>query len=371
MTRGSPNRGALLASMMAILLAWIADAAAHTSGTTGFARITVHGQTVRYSLTLSGETLAALPGLAAAARPGAIQDPGALADLVARKIAIAADGRACAPTPGTVQPPTADRSTAVVIVDYACAAPVRELSVRDDLFDALGGDYHTLAHFERSAADAGRGEQFVFEPDRRATTVRMSPTDAQPTPARSGLGAMYSYIRLGLEHILLGYDHILFVVALMLRGGRFLPLLAIVTAFTVAHSITLSLAVLDLMTLPARLVEPVIALSIAYVALENMVMRRQPSRRWAVSFVFGLVHGFGFAGALTELDLPRQGLVSALLGFNIGVEIGQAMVVAVLLPPLLWAQRFTWRSRAVTATSAILLVAGLALLVERTLLTTS
>lgn len=358
MTRAS------FALAITILLAWVAAAAAHTSGTTGFARITVHGQTVRYSLTLSGETLAA-------GRAGGNADILALADLVARKVAIAADGRACAPTPGTVQPPTADRAAALVIVDYACAAPVRELEVRDDLFDALGGDYHTLAHFERSAADTGRGEQFMFEPDRRVTRVRMVAAEAGTPQARSDANAMLSFIRLGLEHILLGYDHILFVIALMLRGGRFLSLLAIVTAFTVAHSITLSLAVLDLMTLPARLVEPVIALSIAYVALENMVMRQQPSRRWAVSFVFGLVHGFGFAGALAELNLPRQGLVSALLGFNIGVEIGQALVIAVLLLPLLWAQQFTWRSRAVTAASAILLVAGLALLVDRTLLPSS
>src|SRR5258706_2046647 len=105
----------------------------------------------------------------------------------------------------------------------------------------------------------------------------MATGTAAAPPARSGLATGAAFIRLGVEHILLGYDHILFVIALMLRGGRFLSLLAIVTAFTLAHSITLALAVLDLVSIPARVVEPAIALSIAYVALENLLLRRQPS----------------------------------------------------------------------------------------------
>jgi hypothetical protein len=341
-----------VAAVFVLLLASTGGATAHTSGTTGYARISVHGQTVRYSLSLGAETLGVAPGL------------DALPDLVAGKIAIAADGRACAPTPGTVIPPPPDRGTVVVVVDYACAAPVGELAVRDDLFDALGADYHTLASFERAG---GGAEQFVFQPDRRETRVRIAAAGAESEPIRSSLGVGLAFVGLGIEHILLGFDHILFVIALILRGGRFASLLAIVTAFTIAHSITLALAVLEVVSIPARVVEPVIALSIAYVAMENMVMRHQASRRWAVSFVFGLVHGFGFAGALAELGLPRQGLVPALIGFNLGVELGQALIIGILLLPLLWLQRFAWRGRAVTAASAVLLVAGLALLVDRTL----
>jgi len=343
------KRICLLLTGLALLCVGVADA--HTGGTTGFAKVSVHGKTVRYSLSLTTDTLSA-SGLAVG------KDDDALAALVARKVAVSADGQSCAPVPGTVTPPTPDRSNAVIVVHYACAAPVSELTVRDDLFDALGTDYHTLASFDRQAGP----EQFIFQPDRREARMRMA--DAAPGgPAPSGLLA---FIGFGIEHILLGFDHVLFVVALVLRGGRFTALLAIVTAFTVAHSLTLALSVLDLLTLPARFVEPVIALSIAYVALENLLPGNRPmSRRWAVAFLFGLVHGFGFAGVLAELELPKQGLLASLLGFNLGVELGQALVIALLLPSLLWLRRFPWQPQVVTAASVLLLVAGLTLLVER------
>jgi hydrogenase/urease accessory protein HupE len=337
----------LALTMVGLLLA--APATAHTGGTTGFAKVSMHGQTVRYSLSLGPDVLSAR----FAGRTGAELD--ALAELVASRVAIAADGRACAPTPGTVTPPSGNRGTAIVVVHYACAAPPRTLAIRDDLFDVLGNDHHTLASFERPGGDV---DQVIFEPDRRDVQVVLAEAGAASRGA-------WAFLLLGIEHILLGFDHILFVVALILRGGRFAQLLAIVTAFTVAHSVTLALSVLDIATLPSHIVEPVIALSIAYVALENILRRQPPAHRWAVGFLFGLVHGFGFAGALAELELPRQGLVTSLLCFNLGVELGQVLVIALLLPPLVWLRRFAWQSRVVTAASAVLLVAGLSLLVAR------
>ena len=116
---------------------------------------------------------------------------------------------------------------------------------------------------------------------------------------------------------------------------------------------------------PERLVEPLIALSIAYVAIENIVIQRQPARRWLASFLFGLVHGFGFAGALLELGLPGDALLSSLLFFNLGVEAGQAMIVALLFPALVWLSRWPWRRLAVSSISAAVLTAALALLVVR------
>ena len=150
-------------------------------------------------------------------------------------------------------------------------------------------------------------------------------------------------------------------------GGRLRSLLGIVTAFTIAHSITLALAILGVVVIPPAVVEPVIALSIAYVALENIVREQAASGRWLVSFVFGLVHGFGFAGALLELGLPPGGILSSLLFFNLGVEAGQALVVAALFPALLWFGRFAWERRAVTAISTAVLVAAMALAIERVL----
>ena len=131
---------------------------------------------------------------------------------------------------------------------------------------------------------------------------------------------------------------------------------------------TLALAVLDVVTMPARLVEAVIALSIALVAAENLVARPVVSRRWVVSFCFGLVHGFGFSSALREAGLPPDGLVRSLLGFNLGVELGQALVVAAALPLLALVRRTRWERRVIWSSSAAMLVLGVVLFVERALL---
>ena len=136
----------------------------------------------------------------------------------------------------------------------------------------------------------------------------------------------WHYFLSGLEHIAIGHDHIAFLVAVILWGRRLWPLVAVVTAFTVAHSITLTAAVLDVVSLPSRLVEVLIALSIVYVAAENFFVH-DLKRRWRVTFCFGLVHGFGFASVLRDFGIPREALASALFAFNLGVEAGQVAVV--------------------------------------------
>ena len=174
-----------------------------------------------------------------------------------------------------------------------------------------------------------------------------------------------SFFWLGVEHIVTGYDHLLFLAALLLRGGRFLTLAKLVTAFTLAHSLTLALAVLGLVTVPDRLVEAIIAASITWVALENLALRHVPSRRWVVSFLFGLVHGFGFASALRPLALPPWHLTLALLGFNLGVEAAQGIVIAALLPLLAWLSHCPWQPRFVRVTSVVLAIIGLIWFVQR------
>jgi HupE / UreJ protein len=136
-------------------------------------------------------------------------------------------------------------------------------------------------------------------------------------------------------HLPDGIDHILFLVALLLTGIELVPVLKTVTGFTLGHSVTLSLATLGLVQLPSRWVEAAIALSIAYVAAEDFWIKGPGNSRWKIAAAFGLVHGFGFAKALSELHLPRARLVGALFGFNLGVEIGQEIIVVALLP-LLW-----------------------------------
>lgn len=343
------------------LLGWSAPAAAHAGGTTGFAVVTVKGQTVRYSLTLGLDAIEKARAVPTGSNQMPPANDDALAGMVARHIVIEADGNACAPLPGSVQPSAPDRSNVVIIVHYACAAPVRMLSLRDDLFNVLGREHHTLVSIEWS----GGHEQLLLEPDRREARAVIDGAAARPSAASPLDAGALGFFRLGVEHILEGVDHVLFVFALILGGGRFRSLLIIVTAFTVAHSVTLALATLDLVRPPSWVVEPLIALSIAYVAFENIFMARAPSQRWLVSLVFGLVHGFGFAGALVALGLPEQALFSSLLFFNLGVEAGQALIVAVLFPALLWMSRFAWKQRAVTSVSAVILVAAIALLAER------
>ena len=334
----------------------------------GYATVSLHGGTVRYSLTLGIDALAAVGSNAAPdARLPLREGYGALSALVARKVTIFADGGRCEPVPGTVTPPSPDRANVVVVVDYACPGTLRELMLRDDLSDALGRDYHTLISIEA----LGAMQQYVLEPNQReARAVVAAPAEGSAPEHSAGSGPL-AFFRLGFEHILTGVDHLLFLLALILRGGSIGSLLAIVTAFTVAHSITLALAVLNVVSPPAWLVEPVIALSIVYVAAENIFLERAASRRWAVSFAFGLVHGFGFASALLDLELPTATLVGSLLSFNLGVEAGQAMVIAVLLPALMWLRRVNWEHRAVTTLSALVLTAGLAFLIERVLVTAS
>src|SRR4029077_10278048 len=124
---------------------------------------------------------------------------------------------------------------------------------------------------------------------------------------------------------------------------------------------------LNVVMLPERLVEATIALSIAYVAAENLFMRKAVSHRWAVSFLFGLVHGFGFSNVLRELGLPKEGLLWSLLNFNLGVEVGQAIAVLIAVPILFWLRKFRWEPRAVLAISVVVLAVGLTLFVQRAL----
>ncbi len=145
-----------------------------------------------------------------------------------------------------------------------------------------------------------------------------------------------SYLRLGIDHLLFGIDHILFVIGLVLFIRNRWMLLKTITAFTVAHSITLALSVLELVQIPQQPVEAVIALSILFLARELMVPEERQSvitrlRPWIMAFAFGLLHGFGFAGALSDIGLPKDQLALSLLLFNVGIEVGQLLVIAVLL----------------------------------------
>jgi hydrogenase/urease accessory protein HupE len=181
---------------------------------------------------------------------------------------------------------------------------------------------------------------------------------------RSTWSNIGNFIILGIEHILTGYDHIAFLIGLIVIGLSFSEVLKIITAFTIAHSITLLLAALQIVSLNSRFVESVIALSICYIALENL-LRKKVKYRWLITFCFGLVHGFGFASALQELIVGKSNLIVSVLSFNFGVETGQLMIFFILLPVMyLLKQKMEFRKVTVGASMAIFIF-GFTWLIER------
>jgi hypothetical protein len=235
----------------------------------------------------------------------------------------------------------------------ACPKAAGTLTIRDDWPDALGGHFQTVM----SVRLPGRPSvEFAFVEGKRSATVELS------GPTATG---WLSFIAMGTEHILSGPDHLLFLLALLALARGFWPIVRIVTGFTVAHSITLSLAALGVVDVPSRIAEPLIAATIVWVAIENLAFPAGGRRRWLVAVVFGLVHGLGFASALTELGLPRDAMVRALIGFNVGVELGQLAFVAVAIPALVWLAKPGRIAKLPQALSVVVALAGAVWLVER------
>lgn len=184
-----------------------------------------------------------------------------------------------------------------------------------------------------------------------------------PEPQTS-TSSWFSFFKLGMLHIITGYDHLLFLFALLLRKQTLKQYISIVTSFTLAHSITLSLAVLGWITLPSRFVEATIAFSICYVALEN-IFRKEIKHRWSITFLFGLIHGLGFASILKEMEIAKSHLSVALVNFNLGIEAVQLAIVLLLLPLLTYLFKLKISGRIVQIGSLIIFILGAIWLVER------
>jgi hypothetical protein len=286
------------------------------------------------------------------------------------RLTISNDGTACPmAVRGHLVDEHSDGGYAVLRLRATCAAPPAVVSIGYRLFFDLDGQHKGLARI----AHAGGTESAIFAADHREQIVQLS----TPSP----WSRFRDYVRHGVWHIWIGFDHLLFLVSLLLPAvlarerGHWTPVAnlgtacievaRVVTAFTVAHSITLTLASFQAITLPSRLVESVIAASVVLVALDNL----RPviaGRRWVMAFGFGLIHGFGFASVLADLGLPDGARLMPLLAFNVGVELGQLAIVAVLLP-LAWALRKRWVYRQVVfrAGSAAVVCIAAAWFVER------
>jgi hydrogenase/urease accessory protein HupE len=236
-----------------------------------------------------------------------------------------------------------------------------KLTVRSTLIPRLGRGHrqYVALHDDRGAL---LGEQMLD------ATRNVFEQNCENAPAAvSEAPSFRQFLALGVRHILTGYDHICFLLGLLIAGGSLREVLKIITAFTVAHSITLALATMNVLNIPPRIIEPLIAVSIIYVGIEN-VLRRDLRRRWLLSFGFGLVHGCGFASALRELGIGSggSGIIVPLVSFNLGVELGQVAIAALVLP-LIWQLKnqpaFTLRYA--PACSVIVSLAGSYWLIQR------
>ena len=296
-----------------------------------------------------------------------------ITQLATSALLISADGQAC---PWTAVAPMAlskhsDGTYAVLSLAAQCPQGItnpKNISVTYSLFSDVDPTHRGLVQWlgNGSTGDAPSSQALVFSNDSTSQALALAPGGWWQTFSQ--------YVAEGTWHIWIGYDHILFLLALLLPAvlirranqwepvptlrGALIETLKVVTAFTLAHSITLSLAALQVISLPSRWVESVIAASVVLAALNNL-RGTVEKRRWVMAFVFGLIHGFGFASVLADLGLPPGALVLALVGFNVGVELGQLAIVAAFLPLAFWL-RSTRFYRVGVLTGGSILVAILA-----------
>ncbi|MEY8879124.1 MAG: HupE/UreJ family protein [Leptothrix sp. (in: b-proteobacteria)] len=327
----------------------------------------------------------------------------------AQALTLSVDGQAC--KPGPVGPALLDEHSdgryAVLTRTWTCAGAVQHLSIGYRLFADSDPTHRGIVRLTRGAnnlADTGAGQTAVLVPGAAAVLMQVgdgpndataaTPANGTPQAANASEGWL-GFVREGIHHILTGYDHLMFLLALLLPSVLWLrsggtqgaghaatestsiwhpaersrvaltDVVKVVSAFTLAHSITLALAALDVLNPPSRWIESLIAASVVFAAVNNLrPMVREG--RWRLTFAFGLIHGFGFAAALKDLGLGARGLIAPLLGFNLGVEIGQLGLVALFLP-LAWALRRSRFYRVVLLQGGSALIAALALvwLIER------
>ncbi len=358
MTRVVRRAVAIVLGLVAVAQGGRAEA--HQSSVV-YSQIAVEGARVDYKVFIAAPDLfEAIPGAIAGSvtREQVRANAASIGAYVLRRIQVL---QGEAPCPGRYEGlTTEDKDGGFVVVlanRYECAGPEASLAIRYDLFFDLDPRHQGFA---RLKLGGGEPMQHVFRGDERRWGIRRNQSLGETTS---------EYVRLGIEHIVTGADHIAFLLGLLLlaplaargkgpKAGVYYTV-KVATAFTVAHSLTLAISALHIISVSSRLVEPLIAASIAYVGAEDMRWK-MPRHRYALTFCFGLVHGLGFASVLQEIGLPQRGLALALASFNIGVEIGQVCIIAATVPILMVVARRSERAygKVLHAGSALLVVAG-------------
>lgn len=329
-------RGAILAVLFSFLP--LQDAAAHDPG---LSSLTIRQRTNSLDATLTlavkdAEQLVELDkdrdGIVTQAEFA--QTRSQLETAVARQLVIAADGKVA--KDGSIHSRLDENNNVEVLLNFD-AVVFSNLEIESKLIASLPLGHRQYLQIQNSRGDTIFEQLLSAAADR--ATVRM-PLATASIGMFEAARSFTNFLPLGVKHILTGYDHLLFLFGLLLLARGFLSSLGIITSFTIAHSITLAVATLDLVQIPSRIVEPLIAASIVFVGIENLLRGDIPKARRLVPFGFGLIHGFGFASALREAGIGSGigGIILPLFSFNLGVELGQIMVAAIALP-IIWKLR--------------------------------
>jgi len=280
----------------------------------------------------------------------AIAQAGALATLLSPRFRITADGRALTCRVSSAPAIVSSRQSVELRFNCPVASPAGVIGLQALMF-AYDPAHQTFVNVYDGS---GLAAQTILDRDHQTF-------DYFSGTRQGTLAVVRKFVVAGIHHILIGPDHLLFLVGLLLLGGSMRRLALVVTAFTLAHSLTLSLAALNLVSPPARVIEPAIALSIVYVGADNLLAKEGRDVRAWIAFAFGFVHGFGFANVLREMDLPPRALGWSLFSFNLGVEFGQLAVVIVVASALA-----ALRSRGAQTSRQLVLVGSLVVIAAGT-----
>jgi hydrogenase/urease accessory protein HupE len=295
-------------------------------GTFSHAIVTVSGDTVAYYLNLP-------PRLSALLRDNIGDNDIDLTDYFRSELRVTAWDQDC-PLVRLVQAPLSSGNK-IVELAFRCPGAVTDLTLTSSLFLDLDSSHTQFVRL----APPNDPRSVLHEAVLTESNMVFHVADVR-TGGSATLERAVAFLKLGIEHLLTGYDHILFLLTVVV-GISFIESLKAVTSFTLAHSLTMALAFLGALSLPSSVVEPLIAVTVIVVAVEN-VLRTNIRRRWIWTFFFGLVHGRGFVGALKLITVSRSELVLSLVSFNIGIELGQLLVVAVAVVALRYARRYAW-----------------------------
>jgi len=323
------NRCSFILAVLLLTLISRSQAEAHEYiGSVSNSIITVKNRTVNYYLSVPPNLLSAIGRLVGRDR----KDHYAY---IAESVKISVKDSACRLV--RIQGPDLQESgNSIYHALYECPKDADAFTFTSSLFFDIDERHLQFAR----VADADKPGVFLFE---EALSANRPAIEVESLKAGGSLfvSRVYRFFILGAEHFLTGYDHILFLFSVVLVTTTFVSTVKVITSFTIAHSITLALAFIGLISLPSTVVEPLIALSIVYVAMENL-RGGDFSRRWIITFLFGLVHGLGFVGALKEITVSESELVTSIFSFNLGIEGGQVLIIALIYPLLHYIGKLAW-----------------------------